>query len=68
VEQEDGYVLEVESGKTYLLRLMNAALFSEYYLKIAGHTMTVVASDANYVKPYATDVVVITPGETSRAG
>ena len=68
VEQEDGYVLEVQSGKTYLLRLMNAALFSEYYLKIAGHTMTVVASDANYVKPYATDVVVITPGETSRAG
>jgi laccase len=64
VEEEDGFVLEVESGKTYLLRLMNAALFSEYYLKIAGHTITVVASDANYVKPYATDTVAIAPGET----
>jgi laccase len=61
---QDGFVLEVEPGKTYLLRLMNAALFSEYYLKVAGHRMTVVASDANYVRPYTTDVVAIAPGET----
>jgi FtsP/CotA-like multicopper oxidase with cupredoxin domain len=61
---EEGYVLEVEAGKTYLLRLINAALISEYYLKIAGHRFTVVAADANYVKPYATDVIAIAPGET----
>ncbi|KAL6905938.1 hypothetical protein ACP4OV_003539 [Aristida adscensionis] len=62
--QEDGYVLDVEAGKTYMLRVINAALFSEYYLKIAGHRFTVVGADANYVNPYATDVLAIAPGET----
>ncbi|CAL4979165.1 unnamed protein product [Urochloa decumbens] len=61
---EDGYVLDVEPGKTYLLRIINAVLFSEYYLKIAGHKFTVVAADANYVKPYTTDVIAVAPGET----
>ncbi|OEL21560.1 Laccase-15 [Dichanthelium oligosanthes] len=61
---EEGYVLDVEPGKTYLLRIINAALFSEYFLKIAGHRFTVVASDANYVSPYTTDIIVIAPGET----
>ncbi|CAO2142559.1 unnamed protein product [Urochloa humidicola] len=61
---EDGYVLDVVPGKTYLLRIINAVLFSEYYLKIAGHKFTVVAADANYVKPYTTDVIAVAPGET----
>ncbi|XP_034607165.1 laccase-15 [Setaria viridis] len=61
---EDGYMLDVEPGKTYLLRIVNAALFAEYYLKIAGHKFTVVAADANYVSPYTTDVIAIAPGET----
>ena len=59
---EDGYVLDVEPGKTYLLRVVNAALFSEYYLRIAGHVFTVVAGDANYVRPYRTDVLAVSPG------
>ena len=54
----------MEQGKTYMLRLVNAALFSEYYFKVAGHKFTVVGADANYVKPYTTDVVAVTPGET----
>ncbi|TKW02106.1 hypothetical protein SEVIR_8G223100v4 [Setaria viridis] len=61
---EDGYKLDVEPGKTYLLRVINAALFAEYYLKIAGHKFTIVAADANYVTPYTTDVIAIAPGET----
>jgi laccase len=60
-------VLDVEPGKTYLLRIINAALFSEYFIKIAGHKFTVVAADANYVTPYTTDVIVIAPGETMDA-
>ncbi|KAG0530940.1 hypothetical protein BDA96_05G230900 [Sorghum bicolor] len=64
---EDGYVLDVEPGKTYLLRIINAALFSEYFLKIAGHKFTVVGADANYLTPYTTDVIVIAPGETMDA-
>nr|CAB3477490.1 unnamed protein product [Digitaria exilis] len=61
---EDGYVLDVEPGKTYMLRVINAALFYEYYLKIAGHKFTVVAADANYVNPYTTDIIAVSPGET----
>jgi laccase len=61
---EESFVLDVERGKTYLLRLINAALMSEYYLKIAGHKFTVVSADANYVNPYTTDIIVIAPGET----
>ncbi|KAL6900995.1 hypothetical protein ACP4OV_005671 [Aristida adscensionis] len=40
-----------KTGKTYMLRVINVALFSEYYLKIAGHKFTVVGVDANYVNP-----------------
>jgi len=61
---EDNFVLNVEQGKTYMLRLVNAALFSEYYFKVAGHKFTVVGADANYITPYTTDVVAIAPGET----
>ncbi|KAL6654342.1 hypothetical protein ACP70R_007807 [Stipagrostis hirtigluma subsp. patula] len=61
---ESGYELDLEPGKTCLLRVINAALYSEYYLKIAGHKFTVVAADANYVDPYPTDVLAVAPGET----
>lgn len=61
---EDNFALDVEPGKTYLLRLVNAALFSEYYFKVARHKLTVVGSDANYVTPYTTDVVAVAAGET----
>ncbi|VAI51137.1 unnamed protein product [Triticum turgidum subsp. durum] len=61
---EDNFVLDVEPGKTYMLRLVNAALFSEYYFKVAGHKLTVVGADANYVRPFTTDVVAVAAGET----
>ncbi|KAL5161945.1 Laccase-4 [Glycine soja] len=34
------YKLPVESGKTYLLRIINAALNEELFYKIAGHSLT----------------------------
>ena len=58
------YKLKVEPGKTYLLRIINAALNNQLFYKIANHKMTVVAADASYTKPYVTDVVVIAPGQT----
>uniref|UniRef100_A0A0D9XR10 Laccase n=1 Tax=Leersia perrieri TaxID=77586 RepID=A0A0D9XR10_9ORYZ len=62
---EESFILDnVNSGEIYLLRLINTALFSEYYFKVAGHTFTVVAADANYLTPYNTDIVSISPGET----
>ncbi|KAM0837165.1 hypothetical protein ACQ4PT_061841 [Festuca glaucescens] len=61
---ENNYILNVERGKTYLLRIVNAAVHEEYNLNIAGHKFTVVAVDANYVKPYTTDTIVTASGET----
>lgn len=54
----------MEQGKTYLLRIINAALNNQLFYKIANHKMTVVAVDASYTNPYVTDVVVIAPGQT----
>ncbi|XP_016455126.1 laccase-4-like [Nicotiana tabacum] len=62
-----GYTLHVESGKTYLLRIINAALNEELFFKIAGHNLTVVEVDASYVKPFKTDTIFIAPGQTTNA-
>ncbi|KAH9736281.1 Laccase-7 [Citrus sinensis] len=63
--QNQTYTLKVETGKTYLLRIINAALNNQLFFKIANHNFTVVAIDACYTEPYVTDVVVIAPGQTT---
>lgn len=60
----DTVKVHVENGKSYLLRLINAALSSEFFFAIASHSLKVVGTDGSYTKPYATDVVFITPGQT----
>lgn len=61
----DTFKLKVKTGKTYLLRLINAAMNDELFFSIANHTITVVEVDAVYVKPLDTDILVITPGQTT---
>ncbi|EOA20248.1 hypothetical protein CARUB_v10000548mg [Capsella rubella] len=56
--------LNVVQGKTYLLRIINAALNTHLFFKIANHNVTVVAVDAIYTTPYLTDVMILTPGQT----
>ncbi|KAK1321240.1 Laccase-10 [Acorus calamus] len=48
-----------------MLRLINAAVNDELFFSIANHTVKVVEADAVYVKPFDTDVVLITPGQTT---
>ncbi|KAL7584401.1 hypothetical protein Lser_V15G42408 [Lactuca serriola] len=62
---KETFRLKVKPGKTYLLRIINAALNDELFFKIANHTFTVVDADASYVKPFETDTIFITPGQTS---
>lgn len=64
VRPPDTYKLKVVPGKTYLLRIINAALNNQLFFKIAGHVLKVVAVDASYTKPYMTDVLVLAPGQT----
>ena len=54
--------VEVVSGKTYLLRLINAALNSDFYFAIANQNMTVVAADGEYVKEFTASEVLLSPG------
>ncbi|PKI43411.1 hypothetical protein CRG98_036168 [Punica granatum] len=59
------YKLKVVPGKTYLLRIINAALNNQLFFKIAGHALKVVAVDATYTNPYVTDIIVLAPGQTA---
>ncbi|KAI4324459.1 hypothetical protein MLD38_029948 [Melastoma candidum] len=62
---QGGYTLPVQTGKTYMLRVINAALNEELFFKIAGHKLTVVEVDATYVKPFTTDTILVAPGQTT---
>ncbi|KAL8153180.1 hypothetical protein V2J09_010940 [Rumex salicifolius] len=62
---KDTFKMKVVPGKTYLLRLINAALNDDLFFSIAGHTMTVVEADAVYVKPFETTTILLTPGQTT---
>ncbi|KAK8556830.1 hypothetical protein V6N12_003221 [Hibiscus sabdariffa] len=59
------FAMEVKFGKTYLLRIVNAALNDELFFAIAGHNMTVVEVDAVYTKPFVTQAILIAPGQTT---
>ncbi|KAL3839507.1 hypothetical protein ACJIZ3_024098 [Penstemon smallii] len=62
---KDTFKLKVKPGKTYLLRLINAALNDELFFSIANHNLTVVEADAVYTKPFNTNTILITPGQTT---
>ncbi|KAJ0764909.1 putative laccase [Helianthus annuus] len=47
-----------------MLRIINAALNDELFFAIANHTLTVVEADASYTKPFDTEAIMITPGQT----
>jgi laccase len=61
----DTFKLKVKPGKTYMLRLINAALNGELFFSIANHSLTVVEVDAVYVKPFTVDTLLIAPGQTT---
>ena len=57
--------MEVEQGKTYLLRIINAAFNDELFFAIAGHNLTVVEIDAFYTKQFTTQAILIASGQTT---
>lgn len=52
-----------KSGKTHLLRLVNAGAEGFEYFSIDGHQMTVIANDFTPIKPYNTTVVTLGIGQ-----
>ncbi|XP_058103405.1 laccase-1-like [Magnolia sinica] len=65
IHRADTFIQTVEYGKTYMLRIINAALNAELFFAIANHTLTVVEIDGAYVKQLATPAVMIAPGQTT---
>ncbi|CAN6555468.1 unnamed protein product [Malus baccata var. baccata] len=61
------FKLVVDQNKTYLLRLVNAAMNSILFFSVAQHNLTVVGVDGSYTKPVARDYVTISPGQTMDA-
>ncbi|MCO5603580.1 hypothetical protein L7F22_057731 [Adiantum nelumboides] len=61
----DTTVFDVTPGKTYLLRIINAAVNFQMYVGVTGHSLTVVEADAEYTKPFTTNILVIGPGQTT---
>jgi FtsP/CotA-like multicopper oxidase with cupredoxin domain len=55
--------LQVRQGDKVKLRLINASSATIFYLRLAGHTMTVTHCDGNAVVPIETDVLRIAMGE-----
>ncbi|CAL9117810.1 unnamed protein product [Musa textilis] len=62
---KDTFKLKVKPGKTYLLRLINAAVNDELFFSIANHSVTVIEVDAVYVKPFDAETILISPGQTT---
>ncbi|RVW37419.1 Laccase-21 [Vitis vinifera] len=54
----------VDYGKTYLLRIVNAAVNSELFFAISQHNLTIVGTDGTYTKPTVTSYIMIDPGQT----
>ncbi|CAL5332898.1 unnamed protein product [Camellia sinensis] len=62
--EETIHRMSVDYGKTYLLRIINAAVDSELFFAVAEHNVTVVGMDGSYLKPISTPNVAISPGQT----
>ncbi|KAJ9675397.1 hypothetical protein PVL29_024358 [Vitis rotundifolia] len=54
----------VDYGKTYLLRIVNAAVNSELFFAISQHNLSIVGTDGTYTKPTVTSYIMIDPGQT----
>ncbi|KAJ4757253.1 Laccase [Rhynchospora pubera] len=59
------FKIKAKPGKTYLLRIINAALNDELFFSIANHSLTIVEVDAVYVKPFTTNTLLTAPGQTT---
>jgi laccase len=60
----DTFKMNVDYGKRYLLRIINAVMDEELFFAIANHKLTLVGKDGLYLKPIKTDYIMITPGQS----
>ncbi|XP_065881160.1 putative laccase-9 isoform X2 [Euphorbia lathyris] len=63
-QESTSYRWQVEYGKTYLVRVVNAAMNSQMFFTISQHNLRIVGMDGSYLKPFNSSCVVIAPGNT----
>ncbi|KAL9171919.1 hypothetical protein ABFS82_03G011900 [Erythranthe guttata] len=61
---QDTFKLTVDYGKTYLLRMVNAVMNNIMFVRIDNHNVTIVGTDGAYTKPFTTNYIAISPGQT----
>lgn len=62
--KQDTFNLRVDHGKTYLLRIINSVMQNIMFFGVANHKLTIVGSDGSYTKPFTSDYIAISPGQT----
>ncbi|KAL1540547.1 laccase [Salvia divinorum] len=62
--RKDTFKITVDHDKRYLIRLINTVMNTIMFFKIGGHNVTVVGTDGAYLKPFTTNYVAISPGQT----
>ncbi|CAA7035214.1 unnamed protein product [Microthlaspi erraticum] len=62
--KSDTFELAVEKGKTYRIRMVNAAMNTIFFFAIAKHRVTVVSADGHYTKPIKSTYITISSGQT----
>lgn len=63
INDSQDVALSVESGKTYLLRMVNMAAFAGMYVWFQGYIMRVVEVDGIYTKPAKAELLYFTAGQ-----
>ncbi|GKV32442.1 hypothetical protein SLEP1_g41051 [Rubroshorea leprosula] len=63
-EPREIFRFKVNKGLTYLLRIVNSIMLDSLFFSVANHTITVVGSDGNYLKPFKRTFIYISPGQT----
>ncbi|XP_047162507.1 laccase-15-like [Vigna umbellata] len=58
------FKLHVEQGRTYHLRVVNAAMNLILFFSVSQHNLTVVGADGSFTKPLTRDYICISPGQT----
>lgn len=58
------FKLDVDRGKTYLLRMVNAAMNLFLFVAVSNHKLTLVGTDGSYTRQLTRDYITIAPGQT----
>ncbi|GER55506.1 laccase family protein, partial [Striga asiatica] len=53
-----------KNGKSYLLRIVNSIMDESMFFGIDRHKLTLVGTDGFYTKPFETEYIMITPGQS----